>query len=317
MMHTQKRTQRDRRLPWLPAQPERSRPSVGLSASPSASLSGPLAASLPGPFSARFPALFPALLSVAKPRENDAPHRESRGAALGTLTVLLTTLLILSAGCSTAHLRDRPRSLSNSENHASSERSNYLAENTRSGNLYRDYRSLIIANVLFKDLTYRELWLEEQKELGFATQAQIGVIEQRENETFDQRWEFLIVAFRGDKQRIDLDDPDSPWRLVVQDDDGKWIHAIAVKQLHPRDAQHRYLKRYWSGVDPWSRIYQVSFPKLAKGRLSQPLGGEPFRLVMAGVEGRLSFAWENPSRFYRPLSTQQTAARTSAREARP
>ena len=46
-------------------------------------------------------------------------------------------------------------------------------------------------------------------------------------------------------------------------------------------------------------VYQITFPKLAKGVLQEKIGDRPFQLVVTSLLGKVELIWKDVSFFYK------------------
>ncbi|MBI4081361.1 MAG: hypothetical protein HY423_01995 [Candidatus Lambdaproteobacteria bacterium] len=215
------------------------------------------------------------------------------------LALLLLAPLALLVGCSTARQRDLPGSMLASLRQQDGATVTFFREVYRSANLYADFRSVIAIDAIYEGQRYRQLYLKTLGEQFLLDPARLAALTREQDERFENGFEFLVFAAEGQAERLRLERADAAWRFYLRDDDDQVLGPAKVERIRKESTDYQFLERYFAGLDRWSQPYRVSFAKLEKGRLGQPPGKNPFRLVVTGVRGTLMLTWEQPALFYR------------------
>jgi len=226
-----------------------------------------------------------------------ARRRPGRRRAAAALALLLA--LLLAVGCSTARRRGEPDSLAGSLRQRDPATTAFFAEVYRSGSVYVDFRPVLVADAVFEDRRYRELFVQALSERLLLDAAQRGAVAAEQARGFSTRMEFLLFVYDGTNRPVRLNRPDSPWKVALRDDDGQLLQPAAVEPVKPDSPTYRFLETHFDGLDRWSRPFRVAFPKLPKGRLGQPPGPHPVQLIVTGLSGTVTMTWADAGLFYR------------------
>ena len=128
-----------------------------------------------------------------------------------------------------------------------------------------------------------------------AASLEISIEQKRQ---FANQFEFLLMIYSGSNEKTDFGKKDSLWQAKLYDDDGDKVVPIKIQKIKKTDEERVLLSNYLKDLDRWVEVYRISFPKLNKLATGVKLGSEPFKLEVAGLEGRLEFSWEDPKKFY-------------------
>jgi hypothetical protein len=223
----------------------------------------------------------------------DSPRRVAFAPAL------VLGIVALVAACTTARERDDPSSIRGSLRFRSAETEEHFRDSYRSGNLYLDFRPVMVADAIFQDERFRALFLKTMRDRYLLDENNLAKMVRDEQERFDGSFEFLVFLYGGSNVPVRLNAESANWRLLLRDDDGDVLQPISMHELRENSPTYRYIQGYFSGLDRWSQLYIVRFPKLEKAVAGQRLGKRPFELLVTGVEGTITMRWDKPGQFYR------------------
>jgi hypothetical protein len=207
--------------------------------------------------------------------------------------------LALVAACTTARERADPGNISGVLRFRNAETQEHFHDSYRSGNLYLDFRPVMLADAIFEDERYRALFLKTIRDRYLLAGGNLEKMIQDEREHFDGYFEFLVFLYGGSNAPVRLNADAANWRVLLRDDDGDLLQPISMHEIRENSPTYRYIEGYFSGLDRWSQLYIVRFPKLEKSVAGQPLGKHPFELLVTGVEGTITMRWDKASQFYR------------------
>jgi hypothetical protein len=236
---------------------------------------------------------------AALPRDSNRPRRAAAPRFGALALALILSALALVAACTTARERDNPSGISGVLRFRNAETEEHFRASYRSGNLYLDFRPVMIADAIFQDERYRALYLKTMRDRYMVPGENLERMIQDEQERFDGYFEFLVFLYGGSNTPIRLNAKTANWRLLMRDDDGDLLQPVYVHEIRDDSHEYRYIQGYFSGLDRWSQLYIVRFPKLEKAVAGQPVGKHPFELLVTGMEGTITMRWENPNQFYR------------------
>ena len=204
----------------------------------------------------------------------------------------------LLAGCSTARQRDEPENLIGNLRFRNAEAQAYFDRVYRSGNLYLDFRPVLVVDAIFKDAAYRRLYISELQARYLLPQREVDELTANNREAFAGGMEFILFAYAGNKRSVRLNQADATWKVVLRDDDGQVLTPSTIRRMDVNGPDFIYIDKYFYGVDRWSEAYLVTFPKLDKRLLGQQPGAGPMTLIVTGIEGTVSLRWQDPTLFY-------------------
>lgn len=215
---------------------------------------------------------------------------------------MLAALAALAAACSTAQLRESPSSIVGVLRFRDARAAALFRDTHRAGNLYQDFRPVMSVDAVPMDRRYRELYLEMLKERYLMPEAQLAPLRAEQEEAFDNHFELIVLIYGGSNEPVPLERPHSVWRVLLRDDDGHLLPPSWIEKVRTDSPVHQYLNLYFYGLDRWTQLYRIRFPKLAKAVLGQAPGREPVQLIVTGVAGTVVLSWDDPALFYRPAS---------------
>ncbi len=100
---------------------------------------------------------------------------------------------------------------------------------------------------------------------------------------------FFVTLSTPDEKGNDLEKPGTLWSLRLVRADEKDFQPVYVRRtaLQPEETA-----RFFPYSGPWSRDYEVAFPKEAVDIVSGKPGEPRMKLVLSGVRGRAVLVWE-------------------------
>jgi len=248
----------------------------------------------------------------ARPAGAAGPWPRVRTALVGTALAAL-----LAAGCSTAKQREDPGGILGTLRFRGEETRQHFLHSYRSGNLYHDFRPVMIADAIFADERYRALFLDTLRQRYLLAGADVDTMLREQQEHFDQFFEFLVFLYGGSNVPIRLNSPDTNWKLLMRDDDGDVLSPVSMQGIKVESPTYRYIQNYFSGLDRWTQPYVVRFAKLEKTVTGERVGPGPVELLVTGLEGTITMRWEDPAIFYRSAAGIQVAGFESGIPGRP
>ncbi len=220
---------------------------------------------------------------------------------MGVLYLLAVTIAgtIGTTGCSTARKRYKANTVRSLLKYRDNETARLFKRTHRSGNLYINFRPALELDAVFMDRRLREVTVKRYVDNFLLSKKQSDVLHAEQVKAFDNIIEMLVFVYEGNNKRSNLTNDDSPWRILLRDDDGRLHPPTEIKQLKKNSSQYQLLEKNFTVLDRWTQVYQITFTKLAKGVLSQQLGDQPFELIFTGIKGSVTLSWKDLSLFYR------------------
>jgi len=232
-------------------------------------------------------------LAAGHPRGCRAPRR-ARGAVL----VAALALILAAGGCSTGHPREKGVGLKTLLHYRDPATAQYFRNSYRSANLYVDFRPELVADAIVQDRTYRRLYVEMLARQLLLPKAEQARLQAEQDQAFATGISILLFTYEGKRDPSDLTRSNAPWRIFLRDDDGQLQTPAAITRIKENSPTYQYIDGYFRGLDRWSRVYRLDFPKLSKGRLGQTVGPHPVELIVTGVRGTVTLRWAQPGLFY-------------------
>jgi hypothetical protein len=223
------------------------------------------------------------------------------------LGIALALAVIAATACTSARKREQPTNLLGNLRFRDSATEQRFAASYRSGSLYQDFRTVLIADAVAMDVEYRRGFVEMLRKTYLLSDADAAAAQREQITEFDGCMCLLLFLYGGNNRPIPLGDVTAEWKVLLQDDDGQFLTSLAIERLRPENPTYRYLSLYFYGLDRWSQAFKVSFPKLNKSLLGQPIGTKPVELVITGMAGTVRLSWANPGIFYRPIPVTEGA----------
>lgn len=225
--------------------------------------------------------------------------RPARGGirALAWFAAVLAAVALL-AGCSTARRRDQPVGLTSLLHYRDPATHRYFADTYRTGNLYLDFRPALVVDAIVEDETYRRQYVEMVRERYLLSGDAAAKLAAEQRRQFETSIDVLVFIYEGTNHPTKLTGNDPLWRLFLRDDDGQLLTPQEIVRVPDGSPTYAYLQKYFYGLDRWSQVYRVRFPKLSKGVLGQPVGPHPVQLIVTSVRGTVTLQWENAGILY-------------------
>jgi hypothetical protein len=218
----------------------------------------------------------------------------ARAAALAAVLALV----IVCVGCSSARKREDPTNIVGNLRFRDSATERQFAQSYRSGSLYQDFRTVLLADAIAMDLPYRQGYVQMVSKTYMLSDADTRAMAHAQEAEFASTFSLLVFLYGGSNRPIPLGEAASPWRVLLQDDDGQVLVPATIEKLRPESAVYQYLSIYFYGLDRWSQAFRISFPKLDKVLLAQRFGKQPMTLIVTGLGGTVRMVWLDPSVFY-------------------
>jgi hypothetical protein len=230
-------------------------------------------------------------------------HRHRPAPSPGRSGLLLAALLLLGAmlglaGCSTARQRDTPEGPLSLLHYRDPATARFFEAVYRSGNLYVDFRPELVVDAIVQDRTYRRLYVDMLRQQFLLPEAEVARLAAKQEREFDTQISVLLFTYEGTRTPSQLTKPDAPWKVFLRDDDGQLHVPASIARVREDSSDYQYIDKYFRGLDRWSRVYRLEFPKLSKAQLGVPVGSAPMELIITGVRGTVTLKWEDPRIFY-------------------
>ncbi len=222
-----------------------------------------------------------------------------RAGAVAALAAGLLAAWLGLAACTTARQREDPASLLGSLRFRDEQTFEFFHSVYRSGNLYRDFRPVMVVDTIYEDLRYRKLFLRTLREQFLVRPGDAARMRAEQVEAYRNRMDFLLFVYGGSNEKVNLHKEDSIWKVFLRDDDGQLISPMQVEPVGRKNPIFTFLEQYFVGLDRWSEVVRVSFPKLDKAAFGKAPGEHPVQLIVTGIPGTVTLAWEEPGLFYR------------------
>lgn len=209
-------------------------------------------------------------------------------------------LLGVLLGCTTAQQRESPTNLLGTLRFRDARAVEAFQSTHRAGNLYQDFRPVMVVDAVPMDLQYRRLYLAMLKERYLLPDAELAPLQAGSDQDFDNRVELVVLVYGGSNVPVPLEKASALWRVLLKDDDGQLLPPSRIEKVKDDSPIYQYVNRYFYGLDRWSQLYRISFPKLEKTLVGKTIGPEPMQLLVTGIDGTVVLSWQDTSIFYRP-----------------
>ncbi len=220
---------------------------------------------------------------------------------------MAAALVALVAGCTTAQERTSPTSLLGTLRYRDARAAEAFQNTHRAGNLYQDFRPVMVVDAVPMDLHYRQLYLDMLKERFLLPEADMAPLQAASDKEFDNSIELVVLVYGGSNVPVPLEKANALWRVLLKDDDGQLLTPSQVEKIKQDSPVYQYVNLYFYGLDRWSQLYRIRFPKLAKTLVGTPIGKNPIELVVTGVEGTVVLQWKDTRTFYREAARAAAA----------
>ena len=192
--------------------------------------------------------------------------------------LLYFVLLLIFFSCSTA----RNRSVSEYKN-PSIKKS--IINKTRTANLYKDYKRVVIMDAIYFDWELRKLFVENYADSYY--EEKHNFLKQQRTEYNNLYTFFVFVSFQ--KPRSELQKTNSYWKFFVKDEDkGKYFEA-EVKKLKKKDLYSFFLEKNFYYYDNWTDIYLVTAVRSSNNK------PKFLKLQLASLQGKAEVVWDDPA----------------------
>jgi hypothetical protein len=229
----------------------------------------------------------------------------------GLLPLLALTLALTLAGCTTAQDRDSPSHILGVLRFRDAKSAALFNNTHRAGNLYQDFRTVMSVDAVPMELQYRRLYLDMLKQRYLLSDAQLATMQADNDQDFNNNFDLIVLIYGGSNEVVSIEKPNSVWRVLLQDDDGEILTPTSVEKIRQDSPVYSYINLYFYGLDRWTQLYRMRFPKLAKDLVGKAIGPKPVQLIVTGVAGTVVLSWRNTAIFYHP------GARSAATSAEP
>ena len=236
-----------------------------------------------------------------KSTTGSAGYRRALRCVAGRMALGAFALLIaVGAGCSTARNRESPSNIVGNLRFRDSDTEARFSRTYRSGSLYQDFRTALLVDAIAMDLEYRRGYVSMMRKTYLLSDGDTAAMWKQQEQDFDSSMALLVFVYGGDNRPVPLGEQVSPWKVLLQDDDGQLLTPGTIERLRPENSTFQYLSLYFYGLDRWSQAFKISFPKLNKVVLRQAVGKKPIELVVTGLPGTVRLVWQDPRVFYGP-----------------
>jgi hypothetical protein len=222
------------------------------------------------------------------------------GISQGGRSLVAACLLGLLLGCTTAQQRESPTNLVGTLRFRDAGAVEAFQSTHRAGNLYQDFRPVMVVDAVPMDLRYRQLYLAMLKDRYLLPDAELAPLQAESDKEFDNRVELVVLVYGGSNVPVPLEKATSRWRVLLKDDDGQVLTPAKIEKVKEDSPIYQYVNLYFYGLDRWSQLYRISFPKLEKSLVGKAIGPDPMQLLVTGIGGTVVLSWRDTSIFYRP-----------------
>jgi hypothetical protein len=205
----------------------------------------------------------------------------------------------LLLACTTAQERDSPSDLLSGLRFRDPQTAALFLNTHRAGNLYEDFRPVMAVDAVPMDLKYRRQFVAMVGQRYLLPEGELRRMTAEQEGEFDNRMEMIVLIYGGSNVPVPLENPKSVWRILLLDDDGQVLAPARVEKIRLDSVTFQFLNTYFYGLDRWSQVFKVGFPKLEKSALGKRPGGKPIQLIITGIAGTVTLSWSDPSLFYR------------------
>jgi hypothetical protein len=243
--------------------------------------------------------------------QNTTNHRAGPRAPAGARALgwaLATGLLACALlACTSAQERTSPTNIVGALRFRNARAAELFANTHRAGNLYQDFRPVLVVDAVPMDLQYRRLYLATLQEHYLLPDAELAPLKAESDKEFDNGIDMIVLVYGGTNDPVPLEKPNAVWRILLRDDDGEVLAPSKTEKIRTDSTVYQYINQYFYGLDRWSQLFRVRFPKLEKSLVGKKVGPNAVQLLVTGVSGTVVLSWADTSIFYRPVT--QSAAR--------
>lgn len=159
---------------------------------------------------------------------------------------------------------------------------NDLKRVTRKGQMYNytTWDAKIIWRATFFDDQFRREFAKKHAAIKYMGPLETAEWMADQQYIQEREWDFIVVLYsKKDYKKFSMD-PDSFWEALMTTADGETVYPKSIEQISITP----YEKVMFPYIDRWSKIYRVSFPKVA---LSKDVS-----LTMRSIVGQSTLTWK-------------------------
>ena len=163
---------------------------------------------------------------------------------------------------------------------------------TRSGELSRDFSTILLVTGTFKSWEFRQAHLALFASRFALNESERAELAEKERAAHARAHEFFVSVDVTDRASRDLSLPNAPWHLQLVNERGEEVHPTKVERVGRPTLADTVFFPY---CGPFGMAYRILFPKkLRDGR--DLLGPRPRKVTLrvAGAPGRVELIWEAP-----------------------
>ncbi len=131
---------------------------------------------------------------------------------------------------------------------------------TQEARIYELFQTRILARATMKSEEYRRAFVNYYTEVYLLEPEQKEALWDRHRQASERTEEFFLEVFTPDFHLNNLEDPDSFWKVYLEDSSGQRYKPIRIESV---DEPFQHIQAFYPYVSQWSRFYDVYFPKLS------------------------------------------------------
>ncbi|MFQ5896021.1 MAG: hypothetical protein ACE5JJ_09455 [Nitrospinota bacterium] len=159
----------------------------------------------------------------------------------------------------------------------------------RSGKLYRNFDTILLARVLYRSAEVRVHFVAQLARSRLLTASERRELVAKEAASRSER-EFIMAVSTGEAGWNDFDKKDSMWSLRLELPGGRRVAPKEIRRFR-LDPEGDPLLTLYPFIGLWDTVYSVRFP-LPPGAVARE---EPIKLIISSVLGRLELLWGEAS----------------------
>ncbi|MBI1911632.1 MAG: hypothetical protein HYS21_06485 [Deltaproteobacteria bacterium] len=157
--------------------------------------------------------------------------------------------------------------------------------------LYEGFEAKLYMSATYKGPEFRKAYIQRyaagyQLEEGYK-----NALLERELEQADKYNEFFFSAYTPDEKWNDFNQPNSVWKLYLEDNLGNRLSPVSISKVNNSDP---LIREFFPYLDLWSTGYIVRFPKYSETG-TEPIPGENtkfLKLIATGVLAKGELVWK-------------------------
>ncbi len=169
-----------------------------------------------------------------------------------------------------------------------------LARWTRKIEVYRRFEAKVFVTATYQAPSFRMAYIRKRTAILGLPEPDRHRLEEEQKRRADAFHEFFVAVYTGDRRWNDLDQPDTIWRVTLQNDRGE---QVAPHEIVRVDAKHAEIASFYPYLDAFRKGYFIRFPKTSL-ELNSPILGpsvRSFKLVLSSSVAVAKLSWEVPS----------------------